>query len=328
MPERPHLHGDLQALLRRLAQPVQRLDVVPAHIARTVGWNTGFSGPAQVISGSWYKIQSYNANQSLVLVRNPSYWGTPGKLDKIVFQFFSDDSQLVPALQNKEINIFNPATVSLSITQTANQVPNTTKATLPGLEFEHFDFNQADPYLAKLQVREAIAHGTDRQTIITSTVGEIEKGITPLGSRMLVSTQKGYRAPATPSTTRSRHNLMKEAGFKKASDGYFQPDYGPQKGKDLTFTIQSTSGNSIRSQSGGAVPGPDEGDRDQNQYPELRRQHVLRDQPPQRHVPDRRVRLGHHTIRFGEPAHLLLYTNTTNCGETWNHAANSDVDKD
>ena len=47
--------------------------------------------------------------------------------------------------------------------QTANQVPNTTKATLAGLEFEHFDFNQADPYLAKLQVREAIAHGVDRQ---------------------------------------------------------------------------------------------------------------------------------------------------------------------
>ncbi len=75
-------------------------NIVPAHIARTVGWNTGFAGPAQVISGSWFKIQSYSSNQSLVLVRNPTYWGTPSKLDKLVFQFFSDDSQLVPALQN------------------------------------------------------------------------------------------------------------------------------------------------------------------------------------------------------------------------------------
>ena len=139
-------------------------DIVPAHIARTVGWNTGFVGPTQAISGSWYTISSYNENQSLVLTRNPSYWGTPGKLNKIVFQFFSDDSQLVPALQNKEINIFNPSTVNLSIVQTSSQVPNTTKVTLPGLEFEHFDFNQADPYLAKLQVREAIAHGVNRQS--------------------------------------------------------------------------------------------------------------------------------------------------------------------
>jgi peptide/nickel transport system substrate-binding protein len=223
-------------------------NVVPAHIARTAGWNTGFAGPAQTISGSWYTITSYNANQSLVLTRNPTYWGTPGKLNKIVFQFFSDDDQLVPALQNKEINIFNPSTVNLSIVQTAAQVPATKTATLPGLEFEHFDFNQADPYLAKVQVREAIAHGVNRQSIITRTVGEIEKGITPLGSRMLVSTQKGYKGTSYAFSTTQASNLMKEAGFKKASDGYFQPNYGPQKGKDLTFTIQSTSGNSIRSQ--------------------------------------------------------------------------------
>jgi peptide/nickel transport system substrate-binding protein len=222
-------------------------DIVPAHIARTVGWNTGFVGPTQAISGSWYTISSYNENQSLVLTRNPSYWGTPGKLNKIVFQFFSDDSQLVPALQNKEINIFNPSTVNLSIVQTASQVPNTTKVTLPGLEFEHFDFNQADPYLAKLQVREAIAHGVNRQAIITRTVGEIAKGIAPLGSRMLVSTQKGYVGTSYAYNPSQSDNLLKELGFKKVS-GYYQPNYGSQKGQPLTFTIQSTSGNTIRAQ--------------------------------------------------------------------------------
>ena len=76
------------------------INLVPAHISRTVGWNTGFTGAAQTISGSWYKIQSYTDNQSVVLVRNPSYWGTPGKLDKLVFQFFTDSTQEVPALQN------------------------------------------------------------------------------------------------------------------------------------------------------------------------------------------------------------------------------------
>ncbi len=222
-------------------------NIVPAHIARTVGWNTGFVGPTQAISGSWYTISSYNENQSLVLTRNPTYWGTPGKLDKIVFQFFSDDSQLVPALQNKEITIFNPSTVNLSIVQTANQVPNTTKVTLPGLEFEHFDFNQADPYLAKLQVREAIAHGVNRQSIITRTVGEIAKGITPLGSRMLVSTQKGYQGTSYAYNPSQSDSLLKELGFKKVN-GYYQPNYGSQKGQPLTFTIQSTSGNSIRAQ--------------------------------------------------------------------------------
>ena len=120
--------------------------------------------------------------------------------------------------------------------------------TLPGLSFEHIDFNQADPYLAKLQVREAIAHGVNRQAIISRTVGEIARGITPLGNRMLMPTQPGYRATSYPYNTSLSINLLKELGFKKGADGYFQPNYGPQKDHDLTFTIESTSGNSVRSQ--------------------------------------------------------------------------------
>ena len=302
-------------------------NIVPAHIARTVGWNTGFAGPAQAISGSWYTITSYNAGQSLVLTRNPSYWGTPGKLNKLVFQFFSDDSQLVPALQNKEINIFNPATVNLSIVQTANQVPNTTKATLPGLEYEHFDFNQADPYLAKLQVREAIAHGVDRQSIITRTVGEIEKGITPLGSRMLVSTQKGYQGTNYAFSTSQAKNLMKEAGFKMASDGYFQPDYGPQNGKDLTFTIQSTSGNSVRSQTEELF---------QAQMKAIGIKINIQNYDANTffgtNLPNGTFQIAEFawvTTPFvsGNQPIFCSYTNTTNCASNYNHAANAHVDQ-
>ncbi len=128
-----------------------------------------------------------------MLTRNPTYWGRPGNLDKIAFQFYSEDSQLVPALQEKEIDIFSPSTMDQSIVQTANQVPGTTKVMLPGLDFVHLDFNQADPYLANLGVREAIAHGVNRQTIINQTVGEMDKGLTPLGSRMLMPKQPGYQ---------------------------------------------------------------------------------------------------------------------------------------
>ena len=226
-------------------------NVVPAHISRTVGWNTGFAGAQQAISGSWYTIQSYNNNQSVVLVRNPKYWGTPGKLDKIVFQIIPDDTQEVPALQNNEVQIINPATVSLSITKSASQVPATTKVTAPGLEFEHFDFNQANPYLAKLQVRQAIAYGTDRKQIISHTVGEVSTGIVPLGNRMFVATQPQYvdngAAYANVNTTKAE-SLLSGLGFTKGSDGYFQPNYGPEAGQDLSFTIQTTSGNAVRAQ--------------------------------------------------------------------------------
>jgi peptide/nickel transport system substrate-binding protein len=302
-------------------------NIVPAHVARVVGWNTGFVGPTQTISGSWYEIQSYNENQSLVLVRNPTYWGTPGKLDKLVFQFFSDDSQLVPALENHEINMMNPTTVNLSIVQNADQVPNTTKATIPGLEFEHIDFNQADPYLARVQVREAIAHGVNRPSIIARTVGEISNQIQPLGSRMLMPTQQGYQGTSYSYDPSLSNNLMKEAGFKKASDGYWQPDFGPQKGKDLTFTIQSTSGNSVRAETEELF---------QAQMKAIGIKINIQNYDANTlfgtNLPNGTYQIGEfawYSTPFvsGNQPIYCSYTNTNNCGENWTHSANSKVDQ-
>jgi peptide/nickel transport system substrate-binding protein len=303
------------------------INVVPAHISRTVGWNTGFSGAQQTISGSWFEIQSYTQNQSLVLVRNPKYWGTPAKLDKLVFQFFSDDSQLVPALQNKEIDIFNPLTVSLSIKQTAAQVPNTKTATQPGLEFEHFDFNQSDPYLAKAQVREAIAHGVNRQTIIARTVGEISSAVKPLGNRMLMPTQPNYQGTNFAYSPSQSNNLFKELGFKKGSNGYWQPNYGPQKGQDLTFTIQSTSGNSIRSQTEQLF---------QAQMKAIGVKINIQNYDANTlfgtNLPGGQFQIAEFAwvstpFVSGNQSIYCSYTNTTNCAQNYNHFSSSQVDQ-
>jgi len=119
---------------------------------------------------------------------------------------------------------------------------------------------------------------------------------------------------------------MKEAGFKKASDGYFQPNYGPQKGKDLTFTIQSTSGNSIRSQTevlfqaqmkaigikvsiqnvdantfGTNIPS---GDYQITEFAWVTTPFVSANQPI-----------------------YCSYTDAANCGSNWTHSANAQVDQ-
>ncbi len=224
-------------------------NLVPAHISRTAGWNTGLNNFTKVLSGSWYEIKSYTEGQSLVLQQNPSYWGTPGHLKTIVFQFITDDTQETPALQNNEVQIINPATVNLSIVQNTSQLSNINKVITPGLEFEHFDFNEANPYLAKLPIRQAIALGTDRKQLIARTVGEVSKGIKPLGNRMYVSSQPQYvdhgKAYAKVNTSAAT-KLLKAQGFKKGSDGYFQPNYGPEKNQDLAFTISTTTGNTTR----------------------------------------------------------------------------------
>jgi peptide/nickel transport system substrate-binding protein len=304
-------------------------NIVPAHISRTVGWNTGFAGPAQAISGSWYTITSYNEGQSAVLTRNPTYWGTKGKLAKIVFQFITDDTQEVPAMQNNEVQVINPSTVSLAIVQNAAKIPAATKNTDPGLEFEHFDFNEANAYLAKVGVRKAIAYGTNVQTIINRTVGEVAKGIKPLGSRMLVATQPGYQNGEKPYafSPKKAESLLKAQGFKKASDGYFQPNYGPLNGKDLTFTIQSTSGNAIRASTEELF---------QSEMKAIGIKINIQNYDASTFFGTNLVDGLYDIAEFawvttpfvsGNQALYCSYTNATNCGENWLHYANPKVDK-
>ena len=57
----------------------------------------------------------------------------------------------------------NPVIASIPFFDTVKSIPNFTVSVQPSLEFQHFDFNQAYPYLALLaSVRHAIAYGTNR----------------------------------------------------------------------------------------------------------------------------------------------------------------------
>jgi peptide/nickel transport system substrate-binding protein len=302
-------------------------DIVPEHIATTVGWNTGFNTDyTKVLSGSWYEIKSYSPNQSLVLQRNPTYWGTPGKLSTITFSFITDDSQEVPALQNSEANLINPASVSLSIVQSADQVTGITKQTIPGLEFEHFDFNEANKYLAKLDVRQAIAYGTNRQEIIQRTVGEFATGINPLGNRMLMPNQPGYvnngGAYATVNVAKAK-SLMQAAGYTMGSDGYFQSG-----GQDVNLTISSTTGNTLRQNTEELF---------QAQMKTIGIKIKIQNYDAATffgtNLPGGNFDIAEFAwvstpFLSGNEAIYCSYTNTTECSENWDHYANSTVDTD
>lgn len=236
--------GDWQALYTPM---------IPAHIAQKVGFNGGFQtfGSAVQVSGGPYKIQSYAKGEDLVETRNPNYWGTPGKLSKIVFRFILDDAQQPPAVQNGEANIVNPALASTSFYESVKGIPGFTTQVLPGLEFQHIDFNEANPYLAKSGIRHAIAYGTNRQQMITRIVTPLSPTIKALNNRVWMPTQPEF---ANGSASNSAYDpakargLLKASGMTMGSDGYFHPNFGPEKGKDFTLSISTTSGVPVRAQ--------------------------------------------------------------------------------
>lgn len=227
--------------------------MIPAHIAEKVGFNNGFQtfNAAVKVSGGPFEIQSYTQGQDIVEVRNSKWWGTPAPLDKLVFRIFADDNQIPPALQNSEVNGANPAQASLQFKDAIASVPNLTTSIIPGLEFQHMDFNQANPYLAKLDVRQAIAYGTNRADMVNRIVGPITASVKPLNNRIFMPNQPQYTDTSgglgdfDPAKAKQ---LLTASGMTMGSDGYFHPSSGPEAGKDLTFSISTTSGEPVRSE--------------------------------------------------------------------------------
>lgn len=304
-------------------------DIVPAHKAASVGWNSGFQNYQNVLSGSWYTISNYVENQYIVLKKNTSYWGTPGNLNQITFQIFNGDTQAVPAMQNGEVQVINPLEVDLSTVQAADQLTGVTKSLIGGLEFQHIDFNESDPYLAVKAVRQAIAYGTDRQQIVARTVGEFDPSLTPLENRMFVPSQSSYQdngsAYATLNVAKAK-SLLQGAGMTLASDGYYQPATGPQKGQDLTFTIQSTSGNTLRANIEQLF---------QADMKNIGIKINIANEDASTLFGTTLIQGQFQITLFAWVATPFVssnqsiycsYTNTSNCGQNWNHYANPQVD--
>jgi peptide/nickel transport system substrate-binding protein len=227
--------------------------MIPAHIAQKYGFNNGFQtfNAAVKVSGGPFEIQSYTQGQDVVEARNTKWWGTTPPLDKLVFRIFADDNQIPPALQNNEVNGANPAQASLQFKDAIAAVPNLTTSIVPGLEFQHMDFNQANPYLAKLDVRQAIAFGTNRADMVNRIVGPITTVVKPLNNRIYMPNQPGYQdtsAGAGAFDPAKAKQLLTASGMTMGSDGYFHPSSGPEAGKDLTFSISTTSGEPVRAE--------------------------------------------------------------------------------
>ena len=199
-------------------------------------WNTGFDGwdPEVALSGSWYKIDSYTVDESIVLVKNDKYWGAPANIDTITVQVITDASAQAAALQNGEIQAMQPQ-ADAGIAATLAAATGITFAPDSGLTFEHYDLNATNPIFADKAVRSAFAACIDRQDIIDKLVAPVNPDAKPLNSVIFMPQQNGYADRFSKTATfdvAASKKLLEDAGWALGADGFYAKD-----GQQLTFKI-------------------------------------------------------------------------------------------
>jgi peptide/nickel transport system substrate-binding protein len=214
--------------------------LIPAHIARRVGFNTGFDrfDPNVEVSNGPFKIASYNPGKDLTLVRNDGYWGTPANLDRIVIRFTTSDAG-VAALKNGEGDAM-ATDVSPDLVVQLEQMSGITTHLIPTLNQAYVGFNLRNEFLADPVVRQAFALAVDRQAIVDRLVpkGQSEHDV---NSFLRIPGQPGYRDVSggryDHQDVAAAKRLLAGAGFVLGPDGVYSKDGNRLSLRARTFTM-------------------------------------------------------------------------------------------
>ncbi len=127
---------------------------------------TGTFGTEHPVGTGAFKLESWTRGDKLVLVRNEDYWGEKAKLDKLIIRPINDNAARLQALQTGEIQGYD-----LVEPQDVPTVKGDSKLQVlerPAFNIAYITINQKVKPFDKLEVRQAVAYGLDRQKIVDS----------------------------------------------------------------------------------------------------------------------------------------------------------------
>ncbi len=202
------------------------------------GWgdyvNAWYSGP--------YVVTSFDkATSTVVMERNPIWWGDQGKLDKITWKYVSPDQQAT-AFANGEIDYIDIATDADKYAQ-VSATPGAAVRNAGSPNFRHITFNTASPVLSDVAVRQAIVMGLDRSAIAQSDLAglPLDTAKAEKNSNLYFQGMEGYVDYAEKTGVKydpaGAKKKLEEAGYTLGADGYYAKD-----GQTLTVRFAVLTG--------------------------------------------------------------------------------------
>ncbi|MGD0808396.1 MAG: ABC transporter substrate-binding protein [Acidimicrobiales bacterium] len=178
-----HPYPDWQSLFSYL---------VPAHIGRAVGFDSGFADPvADLVSGGPYLVSELQDGYSLELVRNARYWASPANLSTITYYFMSGPAETINALSGAEVDVAALQAGSSSFKQLQATSGLSVEAVASNF-YEDLDFNEVGSPLSNPVLREAVTMALNRAGWAAELLGPYGLPPTIVDNRVYLPGEPAY----------------------------------------------------------------------------------------------------------------------------------------
>jgi len=226
-------------------------------------WTTA-AQPSEWAGLGPFRLKEYVAGQKLVLERNPYYWKTDSKgnrlpyLDELVFLFVPSADAQVLRFQSGETDIISRLSAeNFSVLGRQPRGYSMSDAG-PGLEYNFLFFNLNDlgekssadlarkqKWFRDVRFRQAISAAVDREAIVRLVYqgrgAPLWGPVTP-GNRRWVNSS----IPHSPRSLERARSLLKEAGFSWSTASNGESALLDPEGRPIEFSILTSSSNADR----------------------------------------------------------------------------------
>jgi peptide/nickel transport system substrate-binding protein len=269
---------DAQTIVFQMAKPYgagERLfdgmTILPRHLLEKPfqEGKLGQIGSLSAAANQWaglgpFRLKEYVAGQHLVLERNPYYWKSDSKgnrlpyLDEIVFFFVPNADAQVLKFQSGETDVISQLGAENFSVLSRQQNGFTVTDAGPGLEYNFLFFNLNDlgektspelqrkqKWFREVKFRQAVSAAADREAIVrlvyqgrgTAIWGLVTPGNKRWGDANL---------PRPPRSLDHARTLLKEAGFSWTNGPSGESTLQDSDGKPVEFSILTSSTNADR----------------------------------------------------------------------------------
>ncbi|HVH70194.1 MAG TPA: ABC transporter substrate-binding protein, partial [Candidatus Dormibacteraeota bacterium] len=212
-----------------------------------------------------FRLKEYVAGQRLVLERNPYYWKTDTKgnrlpyLDELVFLFVPSADAQVLRFQSGETDLISRLGAENFSVLSREQKDYTMVDAGPGLEYNFLFFNLGEPgerapaevlqkrkWFREAKFRQAVSAAVDREAIVRLVYqgrGTALWGLVTPGNRRWID----EKLPHPPRSLEGSRSLLRAAGFSWVTGSNGESQLQDPSGKPVEFSIITSSSNADRS---------------------------------------------------------------------------------